>query len=92
LAIFSELKNGGDFTKQEENQIMVYDNICTAAKRSGLSINFIESETGLSIGSLCKWNKVSPTAKSLKRVAKLLGVTVDSLLEEKETGKSENRN
>ena len=81
MAIFSELKNGGDFTKQEENQIMVYDNICAAAKKSGLSINFIETETGLSIGSLCKWNKVSPTAKSLKRVAKMLGVTVDSLLE-----------
>ena len=61
---------------------MVYDNIRKAAKRSGVSINFIESETGLSNGSLCKWNKVSPTAKSLKGVAKLLGVTVDSLLEE----------
>lgn len=69
---------------------MVYDNICTAAKKSGLSINFIESETGLSIGSLCKWNRVSPTAKSLKRVARLLGVTVDSLLEEK--GEKKNGN
>lgn len=61
---------------------MVYDNICTIAKESGLSINSIELEAGLSIGSLCKWNKVSPTARSLKRVARLLGVTVDSLLEE----------
>lgn len=61
---------------------MVYDNICTIAKKLGLSINSIELEAGLSIGSLCKWNKVSPTARSLKRVAKLLGVTVDSLLEE----------
>lgn len=61
---------------------MVYDNICLAAKKSGLSINFIENEAGLSAGSLCKWNKVSPTARSLKKVAKLLGVTVDSLLEE----------
>ncbi len=69
---------------------MVYDNICTAAKKSGLSINFIESETGLSIGSLCKWNRVSPTAKSLKRVARLLGVTVDSLLEEKGDKKNGN--
>ena len=61
---------------------MVYDNICMAAKLSGLSINFIEAEAGLSVGSLCKWNKVSPTARSLKKVAKLLGVTVDSLLED----------
>lgn len=61
---------------------MVYDNICATAKLSGLSINFIESEAGLSVGSMCKWNKVSPTARSLKKVAKLLGVTVDSLLEE----------
>ena len=61
---------------------MVYDNICLAAKKLGLSINFIETEAGLSAGSLCKWNKVSPTSRSLKKVAKLLGVTVDSLLEE----------
>ena len=26
---------------------MVYDNICLAAKKSGLSINFIEIEAGL---------------------------------------------
>lgn len=61
---------------------MVYDNICVIAKKLGFSINFIEMEAGLSIGSLCKWNKVSPTAKSLKKVARLLNVTVDSLLED----------
>jgi transcriptional regulator with XRE-family HTH domain len=61
---------------------MVYDNVCAAAKRLGLSINYIEAEAGLSVRSLCKWNKVSPTARSLKRVAKLLGVTVDSLQED----------
>lgn len=61
---------------------MVYDNICVAAKSLGLSINYIEAKAGLSAGSICKWNLVSPTARSLKKVAKLLGVTVDSLLKE----------
>lgn len=62
---------------------MIYDNICKKAKEKGVSINSIEKETNLSIGSICKWNIVSPTAKSLKKVAIFLGCTVDDLLTEK---------
>ena len=64
--------------------IFVYDNICEKAKKAGISINSIEKETNLAIGSLCKWNTVSPTAKSLLKVAKVLGCSVDDLLKEKE--------
>lgn len=61
---------------------MVYYNIYATAKLSGLSINSIESEVGLSIGSVCRWNKISSKARSLKKVVKLLCVTVDKLQEE----------
>ena len=58
----------------------IYDNIQKRAKDVGISINSIEKESGLSIGSLCKWNDVSPTARSLKKVADILECTVDELL------------
>lgn len=61
----------------------VYDSICKTAKQKKVSINSIEKETGLAIGSICKWNKVSPTVKNLKKVADYLGVPIEKLLEEK---------
>lgn len=64
--------------------IKVYDNICILAKREGISINSIEKTAGLSTGSLCKWNTVSPTVRSLKKVAEVLAVPVEELLREKE--------
>lgn len=60
----------------------VYDSICKIAKQKKVSINSIEKETGLAIGSICKWNKVSPTVKSLKKVADYLGVKIEDLLKE----------
>lgn len=58
----------------------IYDNIKRQAKARGISINSIEKNNGLGIGSIAKWNTVSPTARSLKTVADYLGVTVDELL------------
>lgn len=60
---------------------MIYKVICKIAKSKGMSINKLEQEAELSSGSICKWgNTVSPTVKSLKKVADILGVTVDDLL------------
>ena len=62
---------------------MIYSNICKYAKQRGYSINRLEKETGLSIGSICKWGRsVSPTVGSLKKVAEILGCTVDELISE----------
>ena len=61
---------------------MIYDNICQKAKKAGLSINSIEKEAKLSIGSICKWNEVSPTVRSLAKVAKVLNCSVNDLLED----------
>ena len=51
--------------------IAVYDNVKKRAKTAGISINAIEKRAGLSIGSVCKWNTVSPTASSLLKVAQI---------------------
>lgn len=60
----------------------IYDNICKISKKKGVSINTIEKETNLGIGSLCKWNTVSPTIRNLKKVADYLGVSIETLLED----------
>lgn len=72
--------------------VKIYDNICAAAKVAGISINWIEKTAELSVGSVCKWNTVSPTVRSLKKVADVLKVPVEQLLEETPVNKEkENR-
>ena len=62
--------------------VKIYDNILAVAKPRKVTIRSLESAAHLSAGSICKWNVVSPNARSLKRVADALEVTVDSLLAE----------
>lgn len=61
---------------------MIYDNICKRAKAIGISINALEKKANVSIGSICKWNTVSPTARSLKKVADVLECSIDELMHE----------
>ena len=63
-------------------KILIYDKICTIAKEKGISINRLEREANVSTGSICKWGiNVSPTVKNIKKVADVLGCSVDELLE-----------
>lgn len=62
--------------------IPIYDNICRIAREKGTSINTVEKECSLGIGSLCKWNVSSPTVRNLKKVADYLGTPIETLLEE----------
>ena len=43
----------------------------------------VEKEAGLSNATIRKWNESCPSAENLNAVAKVLNVTVDSLLNEK---------
>lgn len=58
----------------------IFDLILKKATEKSISINSLEKQAGLSTGSVYKWNSVSPTARSLKKVADVLGCTVDDLL------------
>ncbi len=60
----------------------IYDNIVKRAKEKGIPIRGIERSCELSPGSVCKWNTVSPSVTSLRKVADLLGCTLDELTEE----------
>lgn len=58
----------------------IFDKISKLASEKGMSINSLEEKSGVSTGSVYKWNNVSPTVKNLSKVAEVLGCTVDDLL------------
>lgn len=64
----------------------IFDKISKKAHERGISINSLEAKAGISTGSVYKWNKVSPTIKSLAKVAAVLGCTIDELLNKTEEG------
>lgn len=82
----------GEYIQLKGGDFLLFDKIRALAEEKGVSIYRLEKEAELSKSSICKWNDNIPSVDKIQKVAKLLGVTVDSLLEEKETGKSENRN
>ena len=58
----------------------IFDRISEKAKEKGISINSLEIQSGVSVGSIYKWNTVSPTVRSLKKVAKVLGCGIEDLV------------
>lgn len=60
--------------------LQIYDEIVKRAKEKKVSIRSIEETAGISNGSMCKWNSVSPSVRALKAVADILECTVDDLL------------
>lgn len=59
---------------------MLKEKIKSLCKEKGLTIQRLEIETGLSNGTISKWDKAKPKAESLEKVANYLGVTIDFLL------------
>ena len=49
-----------------------------------ITVAELERETGIGNGVIRQWNKSSPTAEKLKKVAQVLGVTIDYLVNGKE--------
>ncbi|QYU58168.1 helix-turn-helix domain-containing protein [Weissella confusa] len=60
----------------------IYDNVKLIALKKGIGIPQLEQSAGLSNGSIGKWNKVNPRVTSVKAVADVLGVSVDTLLKD----------
>jgi DNA-binding Xre family transcriptional regulator len=66
---------GGIYTAEH-----IFDKISKRASEKGISINSLEKQAGISIGSVYKWNTVSPTIRNLSKVAEVLECTIDELL------------
>lgn len=60
---------------------MLYDVIRNICSEKGLSIRYVERKAQLTNGTIGKWNECEPSANNLFRVAKVLGYTVEELLE-----------
>lgn len=72
----------GEYIQLKGGDILLFDKIKVLAEEKGVSIYRLEKEAELSKSSICKWNDNIPSVDKIQKVAKLLGVTVDSLLEE----------
>ena len=59
----------------------LYDDIKTRADELGKSIAAIESEAKVANGTIAGWKTGRPYAETLAKVARVLGVTVDDLLD-----------
>lgn len=59
---------------------MIKDKIRELCKSKNISIPKLESELGISSGTISRWDKSAPTATNLVKVARYFNVTVDELL------------
>ncbi len=64
------------------------DNIKDLAAQKKISVAELERTLGFGNGSISKWNKQSPSADKLKKVADYFGVTIDYLLDRKPAAKT----
>lgn len=63
---------------------MIYKNIAALCKDRCISIARLEKEIGLGNATIRTWKNSSPSVDRLKMVADFFGVTVDSLISNKE--------
>lgn len=61
---------------------MLFDKISSLCDMKGITIAKLEREAELGNATVRGWKGSDPSASKLKRVANVLGVTVDELLEE----------
>lgn len=63
---------------------MIFTKIKSICEKRNISIRSLEREAELSAGSICKWDESSPTVENLSAVCRVLGITIDSLVEQKQ--------
>ena len=63
---------------------MIVEKIRQLCSAQGLTIQRLEQTAGLTNGCVSKWAVSDPKVSNLKKVADVLGVTVDALLTEGE--------
>ena len=59
---------------------MIYANVKALAKKRGMPLYVVEQKAGLSSGTITRWKSIQPRVSSLQAVAKVLDVTVNTLL------------
>ena len=62
---------------------MIFENVKRLADEKGMSIRAIENQVGLANGTIGKWREREPSVINLNKVAQVLEVTIDELIEER---------
>lgn len=69
-----------NLTKKGGDKVL-YENIKKAANDKGMSINKVETELGLGKAVISKWNRNRPSIDKVARVASLLDVPIETLID-----------
>ncbi len=64
---------------------MIYENVKAIADKKGIIIYELEKKAGLGNGTIGRWNDVSPSVENLSKVAKVLNVSINTLIKEQVT-------
>lgn len=64
---------------------MIFDNVERLCKEQHITIAALEKQAGLANGTVRKWDSLqkSPLADHIKRVANVLGVSMEDIMEAK---------
>ena len=69
-------------TIYQRSERMILKKISKLCKERGISIAKLERETGISNGTIGRWDTSSPNVNNLAAVANYFGVSIDSLVKE----------
>lgn len=58
------------------------ENIKSICKAKGISLRQLEQDAGIAPNTITRWNENKPSYDKVKRVAAVLGVTMDELVGE----------
>lgn len=61
---------------------MIYDNIKNIAEKKGMSIAEIEKKAKIGNGTIGRWRESFPNVDSIVKVAKVLNVSVNTLIKD----------
>ena len=60
---------------------MIYEKVKSIAEKEGFTIASLERAAGLSNGTIGKWQDSTPTVDSILKVARILKVPVETLID-----------
>lgn len=58
----------------------MYEKIKEICKKKKITVSKMEEDLNFAQGSMCKWNKVSPSVDKVKKVADYLKVNINRLI------------
>ena len=67
---------------KERGETMIYQKVVDFCKEKNIPVYIFEKECGLGNGTIKNWKSASPRIDSVQKVAKRMGVAIETLLSE----------